>query len=89
MAEDRRWTLLELERASGIEKPTVHRILRNELHLRKIAERWVPHALTEAQRWLCYAICSEHFACWQQDGDQFLSRIIAIAIRTRTKTSVC
>jgi transposase len=34
MDEDRRWTLLELERASGIKKRTVHRILRNELHLR-------------------------------------------------------
>ncbi len=37
MNEDRRWTLLELERASGIEKRIVHRISRNELHLFKIA----------------------------------------------------
>ncbi|GFY44010.1 hypothetical protein TNIN_441071 [Trichonephila inaurata madagascariensis] len=43
---------------SGIEKRTVHRILRNELLLRKIAARWVPHALTEVQRYLLYAICS-------------------------------
>ncbi|GFU55262.1 histone-lysine N-methyltransferase SETMAR [Trichonephila clavipes] len=51
MNEDRRWTLLELERASGIEKrTTVPRILRNELHLRKIAARCVSHALTEVQR---------------------------------------
>ncbi|GFY40183.1 transposable element Tc1 transposase [Trichonephila inaurata madagascariensis] len=35
--EDRRGTLLELERACGIEKRTVYRILRNELHLSKIA----------------------------------------------------
>ncbi len=34
MDEDRQWTLLELERASGIEKRTVHRILSNESHLR-------------------------------------------------------
>ncbi|GFX82009.1 histone-lysine N-methyltransferase SETMAR [Trichonephila clavipes] len=57
---------------------TVARILRNELHLRKIAVWWVPHALTKVQRWLRYAICSDHFAHWQQDGDQFLSRIIVI-----------
>ncbi|GFU10159.1 uncharacterized protein TNCV_3449421 [Trichonephila clavipes] len=69
MDEDRQWTLLELERTSGIEKRTVHRILRNELHLRKIVAWWVSHALTEVQRWLRYAICSKHFACWQQDGD--------------------
>ncbi|GFR23654.1 histone-lysine N-methyltransferase SETMAR [Trichonephila clavata] len=70
--------LLELERARGIEKRTVYRILSNEIHLRKIATRWVPHALTEVQRWLRYAICSDIFARWQQDGDQFLPRIIAI-----------
>ncbi|GFW24052.1 uncharacterized protein TNCV_4950961 [Trichonephila clavipes] len=68
MHEDRRWTLLELERASSIEKRTVHRILRNELHQRQIAARWVPHPLMEAQRWLRYAICSDHFARMKQDG---------------------
>ncbi|GFV62264.1 histone-lysine N-methyltransferase SETMAR [Trichonephila clavipes] len=47
MNDDRRWTLLELERTSGIEKRTVHEILRNKLHLRKIAARWVPHAMTK------------------------------------------
>ncbi|GFR06644.1 histone-lysine N-methyltransferase SETMAR [Trichonephila clavata] len=78
MYEDRRWTLLELDRASGIERCTVHRILRNELHLREIALRWVPHALKEVKRWLCNAKLSDHFACVQQDGDQFLSRIFAM-----------
>ena len=78
MEDDRLWTLQELERASGIEKCTVHRILRNELHLCKIASRWVPHALTDVQSWVCYAVCSDHLARWQQDGDEFLSRIIAI-----------
>ncbi|GFT30708.1 uncharacterized protein TNCV_759051 [Trichonephila clavipes] len=38
MDQDRRWTLLELERASGIEKCTVLRILRNDLHIRKVAQ---------------------------------------------------
>ncbi|GFX17446.1 uncharacterized protein TNCV_1494601 [Trichonephila clavipes] len=37
MDEVRRWTLLELEMASSIERRTTHMILRNELHLRKIA----------------------------------------------------
>ncbi|GFR28495.1 histone-lysine N-methyltransferase SETMAR [Trichonephila clavata] len=85
MDEDRRCSLLELERASGIERyphrpqrGIVHRILRNELHLRKIALRWVPHALTEVKRCLRYAIWSDHFARLQQDSDQLLSRIFAI-----------
>ena len=66
------------ERASGIEKRTVHRILRNDLHLRKIASWWVPHALTDVQRRVRNAVCSDHIARWQQDRDHFLSRIIAI-----------
>ncbi|GFS52305.1 transposable element Tcb1 transposase [Trichonephila inaurata madagascariensis] len=57
---------------------TVHIILNNELLLRKIAAPWIPHAQTEVQRWLRYATCSKHFARWQQNSDQFLSRIIAI-----------
>ncbi|GFT44784.1 hypothetical protein TNCV_2845541 [Trichonephila clavipes] len=69
MDEDRRWMLMELDRARGIEKCTVHKILRNELYLRKIAARWVLHALTEVERWLRYAICSDHLARWRQDGD--------------------
>ncbi|GFS94527.1 uncharacterized protein TNCV_2015301 [Trichonephila clavipes] len=72
MDEDRRWTLLELEKAHGIEKCTVPRILRNELHLRKIGLLWVSHALVEVQRWLCHAICSDHFARRQEEGDKFL-----------------
>lgn len=76
--EVRRWMLLELERANGFEKRTVHRILRNEQLLCKIASRWVPHALTKVQKLVRYAICSDHLGCWQQNGDQFLSRIITI-----------
>ncbi|GFX02908.1 histone-lysine N-methyltransferase SETMAR [Trichonephila clavipes] len=71
------------------EKRTFYRILRNELHLRKIAARWVPHALTEVQRWLRYAICIDLFAHWKQDGDRLLSRIITIdEFWARTETSV-
>jgi hypothetical protein len=32
-------------------------ILRKDLHLRKIASKWVPHALTEVEKWTRYAIC--------------------------------
>ncbi|GFR03793.1 hypothetical protein TNCT_327161 [Trichonephila clavata] len=73
MDENRPWMLLELERVSGIEKRAIHRILRDELHLHKIAARWVLHALMEVQRWLHYATYSDHFARCQQNGNQFLS----------------
>ncbi|GFY65608.1 hypothetical protein TNIN_224331 [Trichonephila inaurata madagascariensis] len=44
------------------------------IHLGEIAAWWVPHALTEIQRWLRYAYAPTTL----QDGDRFLSRIIAI-----------
>ncbi|GFY66664.1 histone-lysine N-methyltransferase SETMAR [Trichonephila inaurata madagascariensis] len=68
MDEDRRWTLLELKRASGIEKRTVHMILRNELRLRKIAARWVLPALTEVQRWVYETELKRQSAEWRQAG---------------------
>ena len=39
--------MLELQSETGIEKRTIHKVLREELHVRKIASKWVPHALTE------------------------------------------
>ena len=41
------WTLLELQAETGIEKRTFHKVLRKDLHLCKIASKWVPHALTK------------------------------------------
>ena len=42
-----RWSLQELQAHTGIDHATVHKILREDLHIRKIAAKWVPHALTE------------------------------------------
>ena len=44
---DRRWSLQELQTHTCIDQATVHKILREDLHMRKIAAKWVPHALTE------------------------------------------
>ena len=49
-----RWSLQELQAHTGIDQATVHKILREDLHMRKIAAKWVPHALTEQQKWCRY-----------------------------------
>jgi hypothetical protein len=36
IGSDRRWTLLELQAAIGIEKHIIHKVLREDLHLCKI-----------------------------------------------------
>ena len=51
------WTLLELQVETGLEKQTIHNILREDLHLRNVASKWVSHAFTEVKKWTRYAIC--------------------------------
>ena len=45
-------SLQELQAHTGIDQATVHKILREDLHMRKTAAKWVPHALTEQQKML-------------------------------------
>ena len=47
LEDDRRWSLQELQAHTGIDQATVHKLLREDLHMCKIAAKWVPHALTE------------------------------------------
>ena len=49
LKDDRRWSLHQAH--TGIDLATVHKILRDDLHIRKIAAKWVPHALAEQQNW--------------------------------------
>ena len=48
--EDGHYTLQEIEELSGIYSWNVLKILREQLGLRKICARWVPHLLTDEQK---------------------------------------
>ena len=48
--EDAHYTVQETEELSGIHSPCVLKILREQLGLRKICTRWVPHLLTDEQK---------------------------------------
>ena len=50
LEDDSRWSLQELQAHTGIDQATVHKILREDLHMRRIAAKWVPHALPEQQK---------------------------------------
>ena len=56
---------------------TVFRIVKKCLGMQKIASRWVPWDLTEAQRWLRYDAAQTHLQRYGRDGDAFLRRVIA------------
>ena len=55
----------------------LHTILREDLHMRKIAAKWVPHAITEQQNWGRYETCRIHLERYQ-NGDNLLNSIITI-----------
>ena len=73
----RRWSLQELQAHTGIDHATVHKILREDLHRRKIAAKWVPRALTEQQKWCRYETCI-HQERYQNEGENLLNNIITI-----------
>ncbi|PNF42072.1 hypothetical protein B7P43_G10984, partial [Cryptotermes secundus] len=60
LESDRRHTILELARETGLAHTTVLHILKERLGMRKIASRWVPHDLTEMQKWLRYDAVRNH-----------------------------
>ena len=75
---DRRHTIRELARETGLAHTTVLHILKERLGMRKIASRWVPHDLTEMQKWLRYDAARNHLERYEREGEAFLRRIITL-----------
>ena len=50
VAEDPHSTIRELSEASGVSVGTIHSILPEDLHMRKLAARWIPHLFSEDQK---------------------------------------
>ena len=73
LEDDRRWSLQELQALTGIDQATGHKILREDLHMRRIAAKWVPHALTEQQKWCYYETCRIHLERYQNEGENLLN----------------
>ena len=77
LEDDRRWSLQELQAHTGIDQVTAHKILREALHMRTIAAKWVPNALTEQQKWCRYETWI-HQERYQNEGGNSLNNIITI-----------
>ena len=75
---DRRWTIRKLACETGLSHTTVLHILKERLHMRKITSRWVPHSLTEIQKWQRYESNRMHLERYKKEGDAFLHPIIAL-----------
>ena len=54
----------------------MHKLLREDLHMRKIAAKWVSRALTEQRKWCRYETCRIHLEMYQNEGENLLNNII-------------
>ena len=55
----------------------MHKILQEDLYMRKIAVTWVPHALTKQQKWCRYKTCRIHLERYK-NGETLLNNVITI-----------
>jgi len=74
--EDNNWSVFDFADALGISKSSVKRLMK-ELGAKKVATRWVPHQLTDAQKIARARISAEHLERYNKDHS-ILDRIIAI-----------
>lgn len=75
---DRRFTCEEIAYETGISKSSVHVILTQNLGMRKIAARWVPHALSKTEKDKRVQICTELLNRYSEEGEMMLNRVVAI-----------
>ncbi len=73
---DTRQTVRQLATAVNVSAASTHRILKKDLHLKKLSPKFVPHVLTQLQKDSRVEICREHITKIECDPG-ILARIIA------------
>jgi histone-lysine N-methyltransferase SETMAR len=51
-------------------------VVHDNLQFHKLCARWVPKELTDEHKHMNLDICSRHLACYREEGDNFLQRIV-------------
>ena len=74
--EDARYTVQEIEELSGIHSSSVLKILREQLGLRKICARWVPHLLTDEQKQSRVRLASQVIEKYDKCDPRHLEEIV-------------
>lgn len=73
---NRHITLWEIVAKLNISYGNVHRIVTDDLKMRKVSARWVPRLLSADHKRQQLEISQRHIEQFQQDGDAFLNRIV-------------
>ncbi len=73
---NRRQSVRELSLETGVPRATVQRVLRKDLKLHHVSPKFVPWILTDEQKRFCKEVCEQHLQSFQEQGLDFLRRII-------------
>jgi histone-lysine N-methyltransferase SETMAR len=76
--EDRRLTVKDIAEACGISSERVHKILHQDLDMRKLSARWVPRLLTIDQKRVRADMSRECLSLYQKNPAEFLRRTITV-----------
>lgn len=74
--QDNRMSVRGISKALGIPKSSVYDILKKDLHLKKVATRWVPYSLSADQMQKRVDISEAFLERYRREGDGFLDRLI-------------
>jgi len=73
---DRRMSISDVVRHTGISRGSVHRIVRNHLKFRKVSARWVPKQLKPEQQAMRMMTSLDNLQHYKTEGEAMLERIV-------------
>lgn len=75
---DRRITVRELSDKLDLSVGLLHRIIHDDLNMRRLCARWIPKMLTMEQKARRVSSCASFLRRVDREGDRFLDRIVTV-----------
>lgn len=76
LMDDNRCTYQMIQKELNIGSAAIHKIIHEELHMKKVVSRWVPHNLTEHQKQERVRISKETLKLLNDGGHRIISKIV-------------
>jgi histone-lysine N-methyltransferase SETMAR len=73
---DRRVSISDIVRHTGISRRSVHRVVRDHLNFRKVSARWVPKELKPEQQAVRMMTSLDNLQRYEMEGEAMLERIV-------------
>ena len=74
--EDPIVSIWEISVRLSLSYETIHRIIYSDLHLRKLAAKWVPHKLTEEQKKQCVQFARGLLNHFEPNGPECVTDVV-------------